>query len=117
MIVIRGCKFKSIEGIALWPFVLVRTKSPSARLLLHERIHLRQQVEMLILPFYLWYITEWAWKWIRYRNTERAYFAIGFEREAYANDNNPGYLKTRRFWNFIPYIWSKKQEIRENNHH
>lgn len=104
MIVIRGINFKTIEGIALWPFVLVRSKNPSERLLLHERIHLQQQLEMLILPFYIWYILEWAVKWARYKDANRAYYEIGFEREAYAHDRNPGYLKTRRFWNFIPYI-------------
>ncbi len=104
MIIIRGIKFKTIEGIALWPFILVKTKSPSARLLLHERIHLRQQLEMLVIPFYIWYIMEWTWKWIRCKDANQAYHAIGFEREAYANDHNPEYLKTRRFWNFIPYI-------------
>lgn len=104
MIIIRGVNFRTIEGIALWPFVLVKTKNPSERLLLHERIHLRQQLEMLILPFYIWYVFEWALKWIRCKDAGKAYYAIGFEREAYANDQNPAYLKTRRFWNFIPYI-------------
>lgn len=104
MIVIRGVNFRKIEGIALWPFVLVRSKHPSERLLLHERIHLRQQLEMLILPFYIWYVMEWAVKWARCKDSSKAYYDIGFEREAYTNDRNPEYLKTRRFWNFIPYI-------------
>lgn len=43
-------------------------------------------------------------KWIRSKDANQAYYTIGFEREAYANDRNPEYLKTRRFWNFIPYI-------------
>ena len=104
MIVIRGIHFKNIEGIALWPFILVRGKTPSPRLLFHERIHLRQQLEMLILPFYIWYVLEWGIKWILYKNATRAYYEIGFEREAYAHERDPHYLKTRKFWNFIPYI-------------
>ncbi|MCD8538800.1 MAG: hypothetical protein LRY55_02835 [Leadbetterella sp.] len=51
MIVIRGVNFKTIEGIALWPFVLVRSRNPSERLLLHERIHLQQQLEIWYSPF------------------------------------------------------------------
>lgn len=104
MIIIRGVNFRTIEGIALWPFVLVKTRNPSERLIRHERIHLRQQLEMLILPFYIWYILEWAIKWMRCKDRSKAYYDIGFEREAYANDRNPEYLKTRRFWNFIAYI-------------
>ena len=46
----------------------------------HEMVHWRQQMEMLILPFYLWYFIEWIIKLFRYG--KRAYYNLSFEREA-----------------------------------
>jgi hypothetical protein len=104
MILIKGVPLRHIEGIALWPFVLVKSTKPSERILRHEKIHLRQQLEMLILPFYIWYAIEWGIKCFKYKNPEIAYFNLGFEREAYGNEHRTDYLKTRKFWNFIAYL-------------
>ena len=54
-----------VNGMALWPFILVQRGNPSARLLNHERIHHRQQLEMLLLPFYVWYVLEYAYHRLR----------------------------------------------------
>ena len=59
----------------------------------HERIHTRQMLEMLILPFYIWYITEWL---IRLPFHGRAYLNLSFEREAYRNMNNLNYLQNAK---------------------
>lgn len=64
-------------------------------LLNHEKIHWQQQKEMLILPFYVWYVVEWMFK---------GYRQISFEREAYENDVNPDYLKTRKKWQWVKYL-------------
>lgn len=90
--------------MALWPFILLAMPRPSARLLNHERIHLRQQLELLILPFYVWYGLEYLWRRLRSGSHDAAYRAISFEREAYAHDADPGYLRRRRFWAFLKYI-------------
>jgi hypothetical protein len=104
MILIKGVRFRKIDGMALWPFILAKSKQPSDRLIRHERIHLYQQIEMLIIPFYVWYILEWTLRIIQYKDRNKAYFNISFEREAYQNEHNPDYLKSRKFWNFIHYI-------------
>ena len=104
MILIKGIKLPKILGIALWPFVLVKTKTPEKTILNHERIHLRQQIEMLVLPFYVWYLLEWLILLIKHRNIDRAYRNISFEKEAYRNENNLHYLKNRPFWSFIKYL-------------
>jgi len=47
--------------MALWPFIITslpKNQMP-ARVKRHEIIHPRQQIEMLILPFYLWYGLEY----------------------------------------------------------
>ena len=72
----------------------------------HESIHWKQQMEMLIIFFYLWYLIEWI---IRiFVNGKKAYISLAFEREAYANDYKPEYLKTRK-----PYSWLKYMKIKK----
>lgn len=70
----------------------------------HEAIHIRQGRELLWFIFYLWYGVEWLVRLIQYRDRKRAYRNISFEREAYANQFNLDYLKTRSFWAFIKYL-------------
>lgn len=92
--------------MALYPFILLKHKSQKADRILvnHERIHLRQQVELLIIPFYLLYLLNYLINLIRYRNHRRAYFNISFEKEAYACDQNLNYLKTRKFFAWVNYL-------------
>ncbi|MDE5811754.1 MAG: hypothetical protein K2H61_05550 [Muribaculaceae bacterium] len=66
----------------------------------HERIHTRQQLELLFIPFYLLYLLEWLIRLLIYRNSYRAYRNLSMEREAYANQANFAYLSSRR-----PYAW------------
>ena len=58
--------------------------------------------ELLFIPFYLIYISEWLFRLIQYRNSDKAYRNISFEREAYGNGNDLLYLKRRS-----PYAWTK----------
>jgi hypothetical protein len=55
---------------------------------------------MLSIPFYLWYFIEMGINAIIYGR--KAYKNISFEQEAYHNDENMDYLKTRK-----PYAWWK----------
>lgn len=97
---------KGYIGITLFPFIFVREAKLMQHLLLlnHERIHLRQQAELLIIPFYIWYVVEYLIRLLHYKNKKQAYRNISFEREAYTNEGNPDYSKTRKFWNFIKYL-------------
>lgn len=91
------------KGMALFPFILLRRPTDDARLIRHERIHLRQQAELLVVPFYLWYLLEYGLFRLRGLSHARAYRAIRFEREAFAHDADPGYLNRRPFWAFWRY--------------
>jgi len=106
VIVLKYLLRKGFTGMALWPFVLVRSNSQKADpiFLNHEKIHLRQQIEMLLLPFFLWYILEYLIRLIQYRNRNIAYRNISFEREAYANEKDLQFLNRRSFWNFLKYL-------------
>jgi hypothetical protein len=103
MILIKGIPFKKIQGITLFPFIIVRPKKPNMVLLNHERIHIRQQLELLIIPFYLWYLVEWLYHYAYCRHGWMAYRRISFEREAYDNEEDFEYLKNRKLWNFWKY--------------
>ena len=94
---------KKFLGIALWPFLLLKDSALKADAIFmnHERIHLRQQVELLVLPFYLWYGIEYLVRLVQYQDRYKAYRNISFEREAYAKENDPAYLKKRSFWGFL----------------
>lgn len=94
------------SAIALFPFIIVRKKELKEKpgLIYHERIHLRQQLELGIFIFYLWYVTEFLLRFAFYRSFERAYRNIGFEREAYANESDTGYLQKRKCWSFVYYL-------------
>ncbi len=70
----------------------------------HERIHIRQQVELLVLPFYVLYLIEYAIGLIKYRNRKNAYMNISFEREAYQHDADMDYLKKRKLWGWRMFI-------------
>ena len=104
---------KKIRGISLWPFVIIREPEDSGDLVFlnHERIHLQQQLELLVIPFYLWYIAEFSIRYFQTRDFHRAYRNISFEREAYSNEANLRYCISRRRWNFTGYLNLKNKEI------
>lgn len=92
-------------GLALWPFILIKNGGlrDDRVLLNHERIHLRQQLELLILLFYVWYVLEWSYYLVKLGDGYKAYRAVSFEREAYAEEQNMDYLQKRRLWSFFRY--------------
>jgi len=97
---------KGYRGLVLFPFVFVKYSEDKENPVFvnHERIHLRQQLELLIVPFFIWYFLEFFVRLIQYKNSDLAYRNISFERQAYANEKNLGYLKQKSFWAFLKYI-------------
>ncbi|MBC3757883.1 hypothetical protein H7U19_05665 [Hyunsoonleella sp. SJ7] len=96
---------KGYDGISIFPFIFLHRKELkfSATLINHEKIHLRQQLELLVLPFYIWYGIEFLIRLVQFKNWHRAYLNISFEREAYSNEKDLKYLKKRSFWRFLKY--------------
>ncbi|WP_281226604.1 hypothetical protein [Flavobacterium aquiphilum] len=96
---------KGYRGLTVFPFVFIKYRFDSENKVLvnHEKIHLRQQLELLVLPFFLWYFVEYAVRLLQYKNTNLAYRNISFEREAYANEQDLNYLEKRRFFRFWKY--------------
>jgi hypothetical protein len=97
---------KGYLGIAIFPFVFLKHKYLKTDIILvnHEKIHLRQQLELLIVLFYFWYIVEFLIRLLVYKDWSKAYKNISFEREAYAHEKDLNYLKSRPFWNMVKFI-------------
>jgi hypothetical protein len=102
----------SINALAFYPFVLVKRKYMASDpvLINHEKIHLRQQLEMLLLPFYLVYFTHYLFNYLRFREHYKAYRHNVFELEAYAHEQDLNYLKSRPFWGFLQYAVTAEKE-------
>lgn len=96
--------FLWVDGMALFPFILVKNKAVGPILLNHECIHLRQQLELGLVFFYVWYLAEYLVRLIQYRTHDLAYRHISFEQEAYRNEGDLVYLKKRKFWAFLKYV-------------
>jgi hypothetical protein len=90
------------SAISLFGFILTRSSiGLSFKTINHESIHWQQQKELLIVPFFVWYLVEYLVRLVQYRNHDKAYRNISFEREAYANAANFLYIKERKRWAFI----------------
>ncbi len=93
---VKILSFGFARGMCLYPFVLIGKETEvTDQLLTHEKIHLKQQLEMFILPFYLWYLIEFIFRLVQYGNFEKAYRNISFEREAYYFESHQEYLSSR----------------------
>ncbi|MEN3325099.1 hypothetical protein VP395_15280 [Mariniflexile soesokkakense] len=101
---------KGYLGFACYPCVFLKSKElrTDSILLNHENIHLRQQKEMLLIPFYLIYSVEFLIRFIQYENWHIAYRNISFEREAYTNETHLDYLNQRKSWSFLKYLRSNE---------
>lgn len=97
---------KGYRGLTVFPFVFIKYAFDSENKVLvnHEKIHLRQQLELLVLPFFVWYFVEYAVRLLQYKNANLAYRNISFEREAYDNEQHLNYLETRTFFTFLNYL-------------
>ena len=106
ILIFRHFFYKNYVGLSLWPFIILKNPSlkEDAVLINHEKIHLKQQLELLIIPFYIWYLTEWFVRAIIYFDTYKAYQNISFEREAYVNEKRMDYLEKRKPLSFIKYL-------------
>jgi hypothetical protein len=113
MAIIRHASFIPARGMALFPFILVKYPQDltDARLIRHEYIHIWQQIELLVIPFYALYLLNYLWNRARGQGHHQAYFNICFEKEAFSNDGDERYLRKRRMWAFLKYINKKSSSF------
>ncbi|WKN42344.1 hypothetical protein [Tunicatimonas pelagia] len=98
--------FGFARAITFYPFVFLTQANDrsNTRLMNHERIHLRQQLELFIIPFYLLYFGEYLTRRLQGKNHREAYRAISFEREAYDQEVQLDYLANRPIFAFRKYL-------------
>ncbi len=96
-------KFSPIEigAISLGLFVFSRG-TMSSQTKRHETIHYKQWLELGFVGFLILYPLFWLVLRIKYKSGKKAYVMNPFEREAYKNDSDEGYLDARK-----PYAWVK----------
>lgn len=106
-------KRKKLIGTTIFPFIIFwRGKGSFTNIdLNHERIHIRQQLELLIIFFYILYGLEYLIKGIKYRDFDKAYYNISFEKEAYKNEKNLNYNKDKKIYSFIKYIRDNERDF------
>ncbi len=98
---------RSFSALSIYPFIFLKEAGYKNDYVLinHEKIHLKQQVELLWIVFFIWYLTEYLIKLIYYKNTYLAYKNISFEREAYHFEDDLDYLQSRPLFGFIKYVF------------
>ena len=102
----RICKalsvFINVGAITLFPFIISREKMDET-LLNHEMIHIKQQMETLVIGFYALYVWYWGIALAKGLRGSEAYRAIPFEKEAYANEEDMSYCDNRSIWAWMRY--------------
>ena len=100
--------FMHVEGITLYPFIILRKRFKNSLgnkvVKNHEMIHIKQQIELLVVGFYFLYILEYLIRLILYQDTEKAYKSISFEKEAYKFENDFNYIKKRPIWGWFKFL-------------
>ncbi len=96
----------TFNALAIWPFIILKEPELNGDpvLMHHERIHLKQQLELLWFFFFFLYLGEFLAKIIIYRDFKRAYRNISFEREAYAHEHDKDYIDRKPLWSFVRYL-------------
>jgi hypothetical protein len=98
---------QSVNGFAFFPFIVVRRELrdtiDASYVINHERIHIRQQVELLLILFSVGYIISYVRGRFRGLSKSEAYRNIIFEREAYSNMYDLRYLENRKLFSFLNY--------------
>ena len=110
-LVIENCSLLrnfGLVGLALWPIVILEGSALTRRgnptqTFQHERIHLKQQRELFVIPYYMIYFSEYLFRRLWFTHS-KAYRNISFEREAYENENKKQYVNRRNHFAWNNYI-------------
>lgn len=93
------------SALTIYPFIFIRTNEDKANTVLinHEKIHLQQQKELLLLFFYIAYLLCFLVLIIKEKNTYKAYKQLCFEQEAYQHEQDLNYIFNRKPYAFLNY--------------
>lgn len=95
---------RRFHAITLFPFVFYNGQPLNGREVRHETVHLWQQAALLLVGFYVLYFVFWLIGLLRYRNSDRAYREIPFERSAYILESESDVSPARQSYHWITCI-------------
>lgn len=95
---------KGFAAITIGNYIFVRKNIVLTNYILnHEKIHITQEKELAYIGFYIIYVLEFIYRYIKYHDKYLAYRQISFEQEAYANESNWNYLIYRKRYSWWKY--------------
>ncbi len=102
------------QGVGIFPFLIIRIhlKLPHKRdeLINHEKIHLIQQVELLIIGAFIFHLCEYIYaRFVKKLSKRDSYYFPATEQEAHQNAMNQDYLSQRKPYELFNYIKNKKK--------
>jgi hypothetical protein len=86
-------KLLKVQGITLYPYILVAPKVPAATLLAHEIKHIDQVREVGFFRFYISYLLYYFAFRLEGYTAMYSYLLIPYEKEARLAEDNGLYLK------------------------
>jgi hypothetical protein len=93
--------FRNYTGFSFFIFIWIsKLEKNQQRLILHEKIHFRQQLELLFIFHWLMYGTFYLISRLKGQRHYIAYRFNPFEIEAYQHDSDEHYLSRRK-----PFAW------------
>lgn len=92
-----------VYGITIFPFIFSRRAMKGNALHFnHESIHLKQELECLLIFYPIFYFGHYGYlRFFKKMNHMTAYRNICFEKEAYCNQKNLFYLQNRKMYSWI----------------
>lgn len=95
---------KGYKAITLGPFIFIKRGTKLSETdCNHEAIHWEQYKETLVIGFFLIYVLEFIYKFLFiYRGEwKKTYRNLSMEKEAYMNQGDLDYVKSRKHFNWI----------------
>ena len=106
-------KTRNAQAFFIWQWYKDAATLNNKRIVNHENIHFRQQVETGFI--FGWII--WALLLVFNALTARqVYWEHPWEYETHENDQNLDYLKTRKPWAWVKYIGRKRKRDARGNY-
>lgn len=99
--------FNYYTGLSFFVFIWIyRLTKDEARLVHHEKIHFRQQIEMLFIFHWIFYALFYVTSRLRGYGHYAAYRFNPFELEAFTKEDDITYLQRRRPYAWVAYMGS-----------
>jgi hypothetical protein len=110
--------FRYYTGFSFFVFIWISMlETDKVRLIRHEKIHFRQQLELLFIFHWLLYGFFYLISRLYGQRHYIAYRYNPFELEAYGNDLNPSYLQQRKAFAWCGYISEFRTVLRKDMTH